>query len=128
MQCPGPHLELFYIWGPKEEEFVYITLIKEEDEEALERGFSQYVEYEVPGPSNPWIKVTKEEKIDDETYRIEDCTIEGNRLKTIRYFYLIDNEVYLLTFCADYKIFNQYLKEATKIMSTIKINNKPVKI
>ena len=128
MLCPGPHLESFYIWGPKEEEFVYINLIKEEDEEALERGFSRYVEYQVTGPSNPWIKVIKEEKIDDETYRVEDYTIEGNRLRAIRYFYLIDNEVYLLTFCAEDKVFNQYLKEATIIMNTIKINNKAIKI
>lgn len=128
MKCPGPHLESFYIWGPKEEEFVYINLIKENDEEALENGFSQYVEYEVRELSNIWIKVIKEEKIDDETYRVEDCTLQGDRLRSIRYFYLIDNEVYLLTFCADYEIFNQYLKEATKIMNTLKINNKAIKI
>ena len=128
MKCPGSYLESFCIMSPKEEEFVHINLIKEEDDEVLEEGFSKYVEYEVRELPDLWIKVINEEKIDDETYRIEYCTLQGNRLRSIKYFYLIDNEVYLLTFCAYDKVFNQYLKEATVIMSSIKINNKSIKI
>lgn len=128
MQCPGPYLEPFCITGPKEEEDVYINLIKEDDEERFQGGFPQYVKYQTKQLITDWQTVTKEEKIDDKTYRIEYYTTLDDKLKTIRYFYLIDNEVYLLTFCANDKFFNLYSKEATKIMNTLKINNKPIKI
>ncbi|MEL1256174.1 hypothetical protein AAEO57_20470 [Flavobacterium sp. DGU38] len=128
MQCPGPFFEPFCITGPKEEEYVYINLIKEEDKENLNKGFSKYVKDQVGQLISNGQTLIKEEKIDGKTCRIEYYTTLDEKLKTIRYFYLIDNEVYLLTFCANDKFFNLYSKEATKIMNTLKINNKPIKI
>lgn len=128
MQCPGPFLEPFCIIGPKEEEYVYLNLIKEDDKERLQDGFSQYVKYQAGQLITDGGIVIKQEKIDDETYKIEYYTSLGDKLKSIRYFYLIDNEFYLLTFCANDKFFNKYFEEASKIMNTIKINSKSVKI
>lgn len=128
MQCPGPFLEPFCIIGPKEKQYVYLNLIKEDDKERLQDEFSQYVKDQVGQLITNWQTVIKEEKIDDKTYRIEYYTTLDDKLKSIRYFYLIDNEFYLLTFCANDKFFNLYLEEATKIMTTLKINNEPIKI
>ncbi|KAF2516193.1 hypothetical protein [Flavobacterium foetidum] len=127
MQCPGPFLEPFCMSGPKEEEYVYVNLIKEDVKEEFHHEFSQYVKYQVEQLITDWQKVVKEEKINDKTYMIEYYTILDNKLKSIRYFYSIDNECYILTFCANDNFFNLYLEEATKIMNSLKINNKSIK-
>lgn len=125
MESPGSLGEAFCIMGPKEEEYVYVNLIQEEESKQwLNKSFNEYVEHQVKSFAD-FFKVTKTEKIENNLYKIEfDTVMEGEILKSIRYFYLTDKkDIYLLTFCARDNFFNTYLQQGDTIIKSFKINN-----
>jgi hypothetical protein len=123
MESPGPLYEPFCLTGPKEEEYVYINLIQEEDkEEWPAKKFNEYIDYQAKELRNGSNK-PKKEKISDYNYKIEFQTTVGNEIfKSVRYFYLVNEDIFLLTFCADDKFFNSYFKQGEEIIKTFKIN------
>lgn len=123
MQSPGPLYEPFCLFGPKEEEYVYINLIKEEDSkpkpgEQLKAYMDRNLYYIISSAEN----ITKKELIDDTTYKIEYDTTIDEVLKSVRYVFKVNNDIYLLTYCSTATYFNAYSKQAEAIMKTLKID------
>lgn len=124
IESPGPFMEPFCLFGPKEKDYVYVNLINAEDSKKWQGKFKEYIENEW-NELSVMSEVIKKEQIDDSTYKFQFKTvIDDEVFKSIRYFYLLDDNIYLLTFCAKDKIYNLYLKQGESIISTFKIKSK----
>jgi hypothetical protein len=123
VESPGPLMESFCLNGPNENEYVYVNLIIEENSKKWEGKFNDYLENELNEYSGIQT-IVKKEQIDNNIYRIEfNTTINEDVHKSIRYFYLRQNTIYLLTFCASDAVYKSYINEGESIISTFKVSN-----
>ncbi|NRS87178.1 hypothetical protein HNQ02_000078 [Flavobacterium sp. 7E] len=123
MQSPGPFNEPFCLFGPKEEEYVYINLIKEENSKPKPGELLQaYMERNLYNIVSKRVLITKKELVNATTYKIEYEEEIDEVLKSIRYIYKVKDDIYLLTYCSTATYFNAYSKQAEAIMKTLKID------
>lgn len=123
IESPGPFLESFCLFGPNENEYVYVSLIIDENSKKWEGKFNDYLENEL-NEYSAIITIIKKEKIDNSNYRIEfNTTINEDVSKSIRYFYSRENVIYLLTFCAADAFYKSYLNVGESIINTFKISS-----
>ncbi|MBE0391829.1 hypothetical protein [Flavobacterium sp. PL002] len=123
MQSPGPFNEPFCLFGPKEEEYVYINLIKEENSKPKSGELLQaYMERNLYNIVSKRVLITKKELVNATTYKIEYEEEIDEVLKSIRYIYKVKDDIYLLTYCSTATYFNAYSKQAEAIMKTLKID------
>lgn len=122
VESPGPFMEPFCLNGPNENEYVYVNLIIEEDSKKWEGKFNDYLEKQFDEYSGIQT-ITKKEQIDNNNYRIEfNTTINEDVHKSVRYFYLREKIIYLLTFGASDAAYKSYINEGESIIRTFKFS------
>ncbi|NRS87174.1 hypothetical protein HNQ02_000074 [Flavobacterium sp. 7E] len=102
---------------------MYINLIKEEDSKPKQgEQLQAYMDRNLYNMISSTDLITKKELVDASTYKIEYEEEIDEVLKSIRYVYKINDDIYLLTYCSTTTYFNAYSKQAEAIMKTLKID------